>query len=110
MSLDDCNTSELVLLAQDNDPEAHRGLDRETLKELILSEDPLSLPEREVNKVRLKIMQYVRDHWIQVQPLLTCPARSGQPDACFVCPDIQAVECATKNHESIFGNNNKEKD
>ena len=75
-ALDQMNISELALLAQDHDPEAHRGLGRDTLVEIIL-DGPRDLPARQVNKVRLRIMQYVIDHWVQVRPLVQgCPARS----------------------------------
>ncbi len=102
MELDELNTSELVLLAQDNEPEAHRGLSREMLVSIVKGEE-VDLPVRHVNKVRLKIMQFVNDHWIQMRAIVSCPAKSQDPRACFQCTDVQAVECALTNKQKIFG-------
>lgn len=104
IDLDLMSISELVLLAQDHDTEAHRGMSREDLIEIIRlpleSLDEASqfpLPVRPVNKIRLNIMRYLINHWIQVEPLLSCPARTKDPRACFNCTDMQVVECAAIN-------------
>lgn len=99
MDLDDLNDSELVLVAQGVAPEVHRGYDRADLIEMIETGEDLDLQPREVNKVRLRIMQYITDHWKQVEPLLSCPASTKDPRACFQCTDVQVVECATTNPE-----------
>ncbi len=98
---DNLNLSELTLLAQETNPDAHRGLDREMLLALAMGEE-VDLPPRTVDKVRLRIMEFVNDHWEQVKPLIACPARSRDPRACFNCTDIQAVECALTNQKKIF--------
>lgn len=103
IDIDLMNHSELALLAQDHDPEAHRGLSRETLIGIIrLPPDVVDvvgpeLPLRRVNKIRLNIMRYLIDHWTQVEPLLSCPAHTKDPRACFTCTDVQVVECAALN-------------
>ncbi len=102
MDLDDLNTTELALVAQDVDGEAHRGQSREALLALIESGECADLKPRFVNKARLRIMQYVVDHWKQVEPLLSCPASSKEPRACFQCTDLQAIECAVTNLANIF--------
>lgn len=102
MDLDDLNTTELVYLAQEVDEEVHRGLSKEALKDLIVTGEPQGLQQRHVNKVRLRIMQYITDHWKQVEPLLSCPASSRDLRACYQCTDIQVVECALTNKKNIF--------
>ena len=97
MFLDDMNHSELVLLAQDHDASVHRGLDRSVLYDVILDTYGKKLPPRKVDKVRRMIMGYILDHWAQLNPLLSCPARTKKPTACFQCTDAQAVECALTN-------------
>jgi len=101
--LDDLNDSELALLAQDQDPEAHRDLDRNDLVAIATGAAEEPLPQRAISKVRLRIMEYVLEHWTQVKPLLSCPARTGDPRACFQCTDVQSVECALTNKDTIFG-------
>lgn len=98
------NMTELVELAQETNPEAHRGLSREVLEQIIANppEQGPTLPEKPINKYRLRIMSFVLDHWEQVKPMLTCPAKSGDPRACFQCTDIQVVECVTTNRDNIF--------
>jgi hypothetical protein len=102
VDLEDLNDSELASVAQDIDPEAHRGLSRSTLTQLIEHGEEPVLPERGVNKVRLKIMQFILDHWTQVAPLLSCPASTKNPRACFTCTDVQVFECALINKKTLF--------
>ena len=102
--LDQMNMTELTELAKETNPDAHRGLSREVLNQIILNapEDGPKLPEKPINKYRLRIMTFVLDHWEQVKPMLTCPAKSGDPRACFGCTDVQVVECVTMNKDNIF--------
>jgi hypothetical protein len=95
--LDSMNASELLLLAQENNPNAHRGLSREVIYDLILGAE-ITLPERHVDKVRLQIMSFVDENFKQVEPLVqACPAKTRDPRACFQCTDVQVVECALNN-------------
>lgn len=100
MKLDDLNTSELVLLAQEENPSAHRGLGRDVLVRIIHGEE-IDLPTRPVDASRRVVGLYIIEHWTQVEPLLTCPAKKQNPRACFHCTDIQAVECALWNKSTI---------
>lgn len=104
--LDSMNTSELLLLAQEMNPNAHRGLPRETLYGLILGEE-INLPYRHVDKVRLQIMSFVDANFKQVEPLVqACPAKTRDLRACFQCTDTQVVECALSN-PIIFESKNR---
>lgn len=106
--LDEMNASELLLLAQENNPNAHRGLSREMLYELILSDDEIPLPDRHVDKVRLQIMSFVDENFKQVEPLVqACPAKTRDLRACFQCTDIQVVECALTNPIIFESRNNR---
>ncbi len=97
MDLDELNMSELLLLAQETNPNVHRGLPREILSQIALGEE-MELPERHVDKVRLKIMSFIDENFKQVEPLVqSCPAKTRSLRACFQCTDIQVVECALGN-------------
>lgn len=96
--LDDINHTELVLLAQDNDPEAHHGISRAKLIKTAHDKHG-PLPNRQINKVRLRIMEYTIEHWQQLKPLLDCPAQTKKPRACFTCTDFQVAECALTNKQ-----------
>lgn len=93
---DTLNASELAALAQDIDPNAHRGCSREVLLSVLRGESP-PLPTYRPDKYRLRIMQYLDENWERVEPLLTCPARSRDPHACFACTDVQVAECSLSN-------------
>lgn len=95
------NLSELVQVAQGIDERVHRGLGREVLVEVILAGQAPELPERAVDKVRLRIMGFILDNWDQVKPLVQCPARTGNPRACFQCTDVQAILCFDENKKVI---------
>ncbi len=96
VDFDECNDSELMMLAQDVDGEVHRGLGRARLIEIASGADSAE-PKRQVNRVRYKIMEYVLGHWEQVRPVITCPAKSRDPKSCFMCSDVQVAECVMKN-------------
>lgn len=97
------NQSELVAFAQEANPNAHRGLDYETLV-AIISGHPVSVPKRRVDKYRDLIFRFVDKHWKQVEPLLSCPMKTRQPTACYRCTDIQAAECTLLNKSTIERN------
>lgn len=98
--LDELNMSELVALAWAENPNAHRGLGRETLVAIIVG-DNIDLPSRRIDVWRKTIFAFVDAHWRQVAPLLSCPMKSRQPHACFQCPDVQVAECVLVNHKSL---------
>lgn len=102
------NTSELALMAQDFDANAHRGLERPTLIRILSGETTESLPTYRPDKYRLRIMRYMNENWERVEPLLRCPARSRDPHACFSCPDIQVAECSI-NNPTIFSKKDSSK-
>lgn len=96
----DLNLTELVELARDTDPNAHRGMGRSALL-TVINEGKSNLPVYRVDKYRLRIMEYLDSNWERVEPLLNCPARSRDPHACFSCTDIQVAECSL-NNPTIF--------
>lgn len=103
---DEVNLSELLLMAQEMNPNAHRGLGREVLARIASGED-MEVPESRTDKLRLKIMTFVDAHFDQVEPLVSaCPAKTRSLRACFQCTDVQVLACASDN--PIIFQNNKE--
>jgi hypothetical protein len=100
MNLDELNTSELALLAQEFDLHAHRGLDRSALKQIIEGNPPKQ-KERPINKRRLQIMQYIDTNWDQVAAMLQCPAKSRDTWACHACSDLQVSDCCISNPDIL---------
>lgn len=101
--LQDMNQSERLVLAQEVNPNAHRGLEPETLIAIITGHD-VDLPRRRVDESRDAIFRFVDAYWKQVEPLLSCPMRTRRPDACYTCTDIQAAECMLINQQTIERN------
>ena len=98
---DALNQTELVELALEVFPGAHRGLTRSQLVQIIC-DGGSDLPEtRGVDRVRLEIMRYVDANYEQVKPLLSCPARSREIRACHQCLDYQVLECALKSEATL---------
>lgn len=89
------NATELAVEAARLDPAAHRD-DGETVLGAVLNGERLPY-ERTIHKIRLRIMAYIIDKWEYVSPLLSCPARSKDPRACFACTDVQVAECVLTN-------------
>lgn len=100
MSLDELNLSELVAIAREVEPEAHRALGREVLAQIIEGK-AVTLPQRTINKKRLLITQYLDANWDQVSSLVSCPAKTRDPWACFGCTDVQAAACVTDNKDKF---------
>lgn len=93
---DQLNLTELVVCAREQNPNAHRGLPRDVLLRIAQGED-IDLPIPAVDLLRTSIMGFILEHWKQVKPLLSCPARTKDPRACFVCTDVQVIECNAMN-------------
>jgi hypothetical protein len=57
--------------------------------------------EHNIDMWRNGIMQFLIDHWKQVETQLTCPAKSKDPRACFGCVDTQVVSCLVNNEGDL---------
>lgn len=90
------NLTELVAICKEVVPQAHRGLPRELLEAIALGEQA-ELPVRRIDKVRLRIMQYIDENYDQVEYQLSCPAKSRDPYACFTCSDLLVASCMLEN-------------
>ncbi len=103
MSLDyaELNLTELVAMAKEFNPNAHHGLPRELLIQIIEGES-IELPERVIDRKRLKIMDYINEHWAAVSYQISCPARSQDRYACFGCSDLQAASCVLANSKKFL--------
>lgn len=98
---DRLNLTELTHLVQQVEPRAHRGLPRGVLI-AILEDEEVRLPDRIIDGKRLKIMQYIDKNWRSVNALLTCPAKTRDPHACFGCSDLQAASCVIDNSKRFL--------
>jgi hypothetical protein len=100
MNLDELNTTELAQLASNLNENAHRGLPREVLAQIVMGEE-LDLPSRQVDAYRDAIFQFCDSNWKQLEPLLSCPMKTREPRACYTCTDIQVAECTLQNRRTI---------
>jgi hypothetical protein len=57
----------------------------------------LTTEQPTVDKWRDGIMAYLIKHWKRVQSQLFCPAKSGDPRACYQCVDAQVTHCLITN-------------
>ena len=58
-------------------------------------QDPDSLP---INSWRVAISTFVKQHWRELQGLITCPIGSGDFRSCWDCLDTQVLACVQTNH------------
>lgn len=95
---EECNHTELLGMAREIDPNLCRS---DSLEDLVGTVDGVvdAKPELRTNKIRLQIMDLVNANMDRVRPFVTCPAKSGDPHACFGCTDAQVVECYLENQE-----------
>lgn len=91
------NYSELYQAAQ---AAGHQPLPQATPEQLVALLEGLQEPSDEynpINDLRDAIMAFVLEYWVKLQSQLTCPAKSGDPKACYGCLDTQVVSCLVKN-------------
>lgn len=55
--------------------------------------------ENPFDEWRDAIMRFLLDHWPVVASQLTCPAKSGDPKACYQCVDAQVLSCVVQQSE-----------
>ena len=93
-----CNHTELYQICQRLHLNVHPGLSKGTLIALLLGEEEPS-PEwtNAIDSWRHAIMAFLLDHWQVVRAQLACPAKTGDPLACFNCIDAQVVSCLVQN-------------
>lgn len=97
--LEVCNKTELTQLCRQMGLQVDGNLPASTLMQVLLGEaDEVESP---VNKWRRMIMCFLLDNWAQVFSQLTCPAKSGDTDACFNCEDAQVAYCIVENRGAL---------
>ncbi len=102
INYDKLNLTELVTLVRRVEPNAHRGLPREVLVGILEEEIEPKLPHRIIDGKRLRIMEYINGNWTAVRELITCPAKSRDPHACFGCSDLQVSLCTIENSKKFL--------
>jgi hypothetical protein len=53
--------------------------------------------ENPLDELRDGLMGFILEHWKRLSVQLFCPAKSGDPKACFQCVDAQVIHCLTIN-------------
>lgn len=97
------NKTELLVLCEDlGYLDVHRRMSEKELHAL-LARGPgaVRLPVLRVNRDRYALMKLVLDKWENFHPLLSCPAKSGSPTACYSCTDLQVVYCVSLNQDHL---------
>jgi hypothetical protein len=99
---DPYNRTELHQLCQANGIRIARDTPREEMVRLLLGEATMH-PDQysDLDEWRHAIMGFVLDHWDRLSTQLTCPAKSGDPKACFGCVDSRVQYCLDKNERYL---------
>ena len=99
--LERCNHTELYGLCKEHGLQVDPASSREQLVSYFLQEADIPAGGyNEVDAWRHGIMGFLLDHWEVVQSQLECPAKSGDPRACFVCTDAMVLSCVTDNAQN----------
>jgi len=65
----------------------------------ILCGDPATTREP-IDQWRRGLAGFVLDHWDKLEPQITCPLKSKDPQSCWGCPDMQVITCVTQNKQN----------
>jgi hypothetical protein len=96
MLLDRVNRTELYQLCRRSGVPALPNMNRKELVECIVN-GAGDLGIHPVDEWRRAIMRFVLGQWKRMQTQLTCPAASGDENACFQCEDVQVLSCVAQN-------------
>ena len=98
---DSYNNTELYQTARHAGLAVHPAMPREMIIAILQGEMEPPPFEHSLDGWRRGIMGFVREHWKQLETQLTCPAKSGDPNACFGCVDVQVTSCLVANESNI---------
>lgn len=102
----ECNNTELYQICRRAGYPVTPSTSREQLIALIEGEiEPgflvdLEKFEHPFDNWRLAISAFIQEHWKAIEAQLQCPAKSGDPRACFQCLDAQVATCIVQNPDS----------
>lgn len=98
---DRCNQTELLQILKRLGLSVPPATPKELLIQVLLGEvepDPNWL--NVMDSWRHGLMGFLLDHWEVVRSQLECPAKTGDPRACFQCVDARVIACLVDNqHE-----------
>lgn len=96
------NQTELYQTARRAGLAVHPAMPRGMIISILLGEQESPPFEHPFDPWRRAIMSFLLDHWKQVETQLTCPAKSGDPNACFGCVDAQVTTCLVTNEANLY--------
>lgn len=93
-----CNFTELFQLCRRLGLPVAPSLSKDKLIALLLGEEESDPEVRNViDSWRHGLMGFVLDNWNNIRAQLSCPAKTGDPRACFNCVDAQVISCVVDN-------------
>lgn len=96
----DCNHTELYQICRRQGMRVAPSEPREKLIAYLLGEEEPPPVDHVVDSWRHGIMGFLLDHWQTVRSQLSCPAKNGDPRACFTCTDSQVIACVASNPDN----------
>lgn len=90
------NHTELYQLCVRAGIDTNPGRSKEELVAVIEGTLP-AMGTNPIDEWRYGIMSFLLEHWRRASSQLSCPAKSGEPDACHQCVDAQVIHCLTTN-------------
>lgn len=96
----DCNHTELYQLCRRQGFIVAPSTPPDRLIAYLMGEEEPPQETHVVDSWRHGIMGFLLDHWQTVRAQLSCPAKDGDPRACFNCIDTQVIACLASNPEN----------
>lgn len=98
-----CNYTELYQSCRDIGVNPHPTMSKNELVGLIEGTLTPGTYTNPVDEWRDGIMAFLLNYWRKVSGQLMCPAKSGDPKACYQCLDAQVFHCMSANKEAEQG-------
>lgn len=100
MELGKCNDTELYQLCRKAGIPVLPSTKRmELIAYLTGAQDP-EPSEHPIDAWRHGLTGFVFDHWSVLEPQLTCPIRTKDPNSCWGCTDTQVITCVVQNPDN----------
>lgn len=91
-----CNHTELYQLCRTAGRKVLPS-DSKTLLAAVLEGEQEGTSPNPIDALRDGLMDFLIAHWRRIHAQLFCPAKSGDPRACYGCCDAQVIHCLTIN-------------
>lgn len=97
IDFDSCNDTELYQLCLRAGASVSPSTPRGVLESCLTGVQDGDGEPHPIHPWRHGLTGFVMDHWVMLEPQLTCPLKSKDPKSCWGCVDTRVVACVEQS-------------